>query len=1196
VRELPPPRPAWPDQPRLGFDAACRPVWHRGTVLVGCSRDDSVLALDAATGEERWRFSAGGPVRLAPAAWDDRVYFVSDDGCLYCADAGTGRLVWKFRGAPSERLLLGNGRLVSAWPARGGPVVVPESGGPGDPHRAYPGVGSGEATVYFAAGVWPFMGVFLHALDARTGAVLWTNGGEGARYMKQPHQADAFGGVAPQGTLVVAGDRLLVPGRPVPACFDRATGRLLHFRLADDSKLGGGSDVLVNDHLFVNGGGAFDLASGDYLGPVGEPAVLTPDALYAAFGAECRAYDARRSSRTLVRTVDPKGRAITRPGLVRRTSAPLPGAQALAAGPGRLFVAAARQVFATPLPLEHDSAPHTWQASVDGTPTFLASLPPGDAAGEGLLVSTREGRLYCFGQQHAPPRLHRWAPSPPTPRDDRWGRRAEKVLRDSGVRDGYCVAWGVGTGRLVTELALRTRLHVIAVEPDEDRAAAVRGDLEAAGLYGERVAVIVARPDAVALPPYLASLMVSEDPAGFPVDEAFLRRAFPVLRPYGGAACLPLPAGWRPNHSAWAGRADDLAQARFRVDGADLWVTRPGPLPGAADWTHEHADPANTRVSHDRRVLAPLGLLWFGGPGHQGILPRHGHGPQPQVSEGRLLVEGVDLLRALDVYTGRQLWEAPLPGVGKVYDNPAHQPGANATGTNFVSTPAGIYVAHGALCRRLDPATGRETAAFRLPVLPGEREPPAWDYVTVVGDFLVGGCSPHVDVPRGKLPPLVWGSKHLVVLDRATGRVLWQRTAANSFRHNAVCAGGGRLFVIDRPGPRLPAWLGIRVPLPAGPARLSALDLRTGKEVWGATRDVFGTWLSYSEPFDVLVEAGRVARDTLSDEPRGMRAYKGSDGRVLWHRPDYVGPAMIHGDRILRDRGGCDLRTGKPTMVHDPLTGKMVEWAWTRTYGCATPLASEHLLTFRSGAAGYYDLCRDGGTGNLGGFRAGCTNNLIVADGVLTAADYTRQCTCSYQNQSSLALVPMPEADLWTYQGPGKVEGVVRRVGIALGAPGNRKADDGTLWLEFPPAGGPSPRPEVRTRPAQPRWFRQHPSQVGGDGPAWVTASGACGLEEIVVRMAPAAGRPRRYTVRLYFLEPDGLPPGRRRFHVRLQGREVLHDLDVSAEAGGPGRGLVREFRAIPVDRDLTVKLTPAARAPVPQAVLCGIEAVAEGW
>ena len=137
-------------------------------------------------------------------------------------------------------------------------------------------------------------------------------------------------------------------------------------------------------------------------------------------------------------------------------------------------------------------------------------------------------------------------------------------------------------------------------------------------------------------------------------------------------------------------------------------------MPGSADWTHEHADAANTRVSKDRLVKAPLGLLWFGGPPHDGMLPRHGHGPQPQVIDGRIIAEGVDRFRALDVYTGRLLWETPLPGVGAAYDNDYHQAGANAGGANYVSTADGIYIAYGKVCVRLDPATGKRSGRVPL--------------------------------------------------------------------------------------------------------------------------------------------------------------------------------------------------------------------------------------------------------------------------------------------------------------------------------------------------------------------------------------------------------------------------------------------------------------------------------------------------
>jgi len=66
----------------------------------------------------------------------------------------------------------------------------------------------------------------------------------------------------------------------------------------------------------------------------------------------------------------------------------------------------------------------------------------------------------------------------------------------------------------------------------------------------------------------------------------------------------------------------------------------------------------------------------------------------PQVVDGRMIIEGVDLMRAIDNLPGRLLWETKLPGVGYFYNNLAHQPGANASGSNFVSTPDGIYVAY----------------------------------------------------------------------------------------------------------------------------------------------------------------------------------------------------------------------------------------------------------------------------------------------------------------------------------------------------------------------------------------------------------------------------------------------------------------------------------------------------------------------
>lgn len=117
AHEYPVLKPAWPDQEKMQFDVAYEPIVAGHTLFLSSSRHDCVRAVDTRTGQERWTFYADGPVRFAPVAWENRLYFTSDDGYLYCLEAASGRELWKFRGGPSDRKILGNDRLISTWPA-----------------------------------------------------------------------------------------------------------------------------------------------------------------------------------------------------------------------------------------------------------------------------------------------------------------------------------------------------------------------------------------------------------------------------------------------------------------------------------------------------------------------------------------------------------------------------------------------------------------------------------------------------------------------------------------------------------------------------------------------------------------------------------------------------------------------------------------------------------------------------------------------------------------------------------------------------------------------------------------------------------------------------------------------------------------------------------------------------------------------
>jgi len=230
------PAPAWPDSSRITFDFAYQPVIVGDTVIFGSSAEDKVVAVDADSGKPLWTFFTGGPVRFAPAAWRDRIFVVSDDGHLYAVKIGDGTVIWKHRGGPNGRMCLGNERMISRWPARGGPVVTDDA-------------------VYYAAGIWPSDDVFLHALDVRTGQILWSNDSSGRIYMPQPHGgANAHSGVAPQGYLLATEERLFVPtGRAVPAAFRRSDGKFEYYLLQQNGSIGG-AQALVADRFVINAG------------------------------------------------------------------------------------------------------------------------------------------------------------------------------------------------------------------------------------------------------------------------------------------------------------------------------------------------------------------------------------------------------------------------------------------------------------------------------------------------------------------------------------------------------------------------------------------------------------------------------------------------------------------------------------------------------------------------------------------------------------------------------------------------------------------------------------------------------------------------------------------------------------------------------------------------------------------------------
>lgn len=1128
--------PVWDDplnQDLMTFDRVFEPIVLGGRFFVGFNDADKLVALDTSTGEVLWTFFADGPIRLPPVGWEDRIFVCSDDGYLYCLAAETGDVVWSFRGGPNAQKALGNRRLVSAWPARGGPVVW-------------------EDTIYFAASIWPFMGTFIYALDAETGRVEWVNDSTGAQYIKQPHSAPSFAGVGPQGALVATEEFLIVPGgRSVPAVFRRSNGEFVHFEINAGGKGTGGSFVAADAvqfyvHTRERGTRAFDIASGVKTAFTPNEPAIAGDLLFAAEieGGQERivAYEAgidEKRKRDVLWSID----------VPSMDDLVIAGNHLVAAGQGKITI----------VERPTDQEGRLIGGKIIDQVGLGEKLSRLIVADHKIFAIADSGTIFAIGSgKISSPSLASGGSQRPSSTQQRSaidnrlsaqvnGQRASErlvqQLLDRGESEGYAFWFGECSEELLTAWArLSPFVQLIFVDSNADRVDAARRLLDSLGAYG-KITIHQSGPADFRPPQYIAHMVfVTQEMARAATDDDW-QTIYSTVRPYGGTLLVP----GIEDQDALVERLEalQLEKAEVSASATEVVVRRVGALPGAADWTHQHGDIANSVKSNDSRVRLPLGVLWFGGNSNMDVLPRHGHGPPQQIVAGRLIIQGMSSLSARDVYTGRVFWHRDFEDLGTFdvyYDhtyedaplnpqyNQVHIPGANARGTNYVVTEDLVYLVVGNQCRILDVETGEDRGEITLP-RDEDGDDPEWGFIGIYENVLIGGVGfakyrERLDL-EFEADKLLKGSKagfgsksldraasrSLIGFDRQNGRPLWKVDATHSFWHNGIVAGGGKIYCLDRNPPSVEQAMKRRgLPHPDS-YRILAIDHQTGDALWEVNEHIFGTWLGYSQQHDLLLQAGARASDRLADEVgKGMRVYNAKDGSLRWAQDDlsYNGPCILHNNWIITNTnsyslsaGAYDIRTGQQRMKKNSITGQMVPWQLTRAYGCNKIIASENLLTFRSGAAGFYDLLTDSGTGNWGGFKSGCTSNLIVANGVMNAPDYTRTCSCAYQNQTSLALVHMPDIDVWTINLAATLieEGIpIQSLGINFGAPGDRRDSSGVLWVEHPCAAGDSP-PIAITFNEGVQFFQHHTTSMLGSELPWVQASGAIGATELRVQM-----------------------------------------------------------------------------------------------
>ncbi|MFK5921897.1 MAG: PQQ-binding-like beta-propeller repeat protein [Verrucomicrobiota bacterium] len=1212
----------------LQFDAYYEPIVLGKHLFFASSDDDSITAINTDSGEITWRYYASGPIRLAPVGWEGKIYFGADDGIFYCLDADKGKLIWKFDTALSKRKAFIEGRLSAVSPIHGGPVLA-------------------DGKINFTASLWPFENSALFSLDAKTGKVI--------------SQTEDIGA---QGFLTLSDSMIHCPNGRNDFVYYRKSKRV--FPVKSSGSWGGYWDHLViskNNWLFRNGklqnirqaeqltGATVYENDQENTATCFYRPILSNDTVYYTtskapiprvdkLGPEIGDLVALSLTDPKVSELkDKSGKAILTPQRKTQNKAILkekwrlskeqilnalgekPPAEddpnfvkiQIKAGK-RLYGFYGSTLFAVDIPEGTARPKVSWKSTLPGHPARII------AANDKLFVVTLEGGLYCFAGKKTDAVKFPRESSKLTIVTDEWSSKANEILNLSNVNDGYCLVMGLKSGRLIEELLLKTKLHIIAIDGDPEKVQTLRKKLSylqdpleevtkppqdkdqktafiktpASELTPHRNRVVIYNddPGKYPLPPFMASLIVSEDPqqmklAGNPDRVKDLLTA---LRPYGGTLALNLSELEHAKNLAVSSQAK-TPKTEIKRQGQLSLFTRAGAPANSADWTHEWSDPANTLKSDDN-LKAPLGMLWTGGRSARPemYIDRHLWPPSPVIMDGRMFIVGPKGPAAVDIYTGRMLWETHSDAFSAMtrFRGGHWAPG----GCHTIGAKDGLYVSTQKSIIRFDPATGDVISEFHLPQ--DAPKDARWGRPRIWKQLIITSII-HED-----------RDIRLLALDQRSGSVVWEMKADYSFSQVAI--GNGKVFCWDGIPSSQSALKAARrgVAFPAKDNgqgyQLKSFDASDGTALWRNPSEGVVEWLSYSEKLDVVVASTKKVIHALRGQDGGQLWRKYSEGIGFGGHPDFVWQKVIlWNDWMIDQRGpglAYDLLSGKPIERNHPVTQKPMPWKFDRNgHHCNHAIASENLLTFRSDVATYVDL-NTLNTSAFPGFRSGCTNSLLPAGGVLSSPMYSRGCVCNYNFFTSTAFTHIPKQEAWNVHA-GKIDyldnpelGRVQHLGINFSKGGARRSSNGsngTVWFGLTGNDNYFRLSKQATNPNA----GSLPFEVSVESSDldWVFSTGLERLKNFTVQLSSTKDvEAQAHTVRLYFIEPQNKKAGERLFSVKLQDQEVLKDFDIALAAGGSMKGIVKEFPGIMAGETLSVSFTTKKSL----ALLCGIEVINE--
>ncbi|MCH8047678.1 MAG: hypothetical protein IID44_28625, partial [Planctomycetes bacterium] len=552
-----------------------------------------------------------------------------------------------------------------------------------------------------------------------------------------------------------------------------------------------------------------------------------------------------------------------------------------------------------------------------------------------------------------------------------------------------------------------------------------------------------------------------------------------------------------------------------------------------------------------------------------------------------------------DQYTGRRLWRLD----------------AGSVGVSIAASGKHVYAKIAHVLAQIDLLTGKEKASYLTAF--GKEHPWGWFAVGEEGKRVYGAAG---------------GGLFCTEMESGKGNIIWAiggpKVKDTEKINGTIAMEGGRIYILGgaaNEAQRADAIAQMRAWMKTQSKALSeefekqvkdrdireliAVDADTGKILFRRGVDISncgGKWLRpagfggrrHYNPYVslgmyahngvvVIASQGRADKgwpmwNAGAYKVRASTAIDGKSGKLLWYKfTNHRTRPVIIDDTLHVEPWAYDLRTGeKKTRLH-PITGEAADWAWCRPdKQCGIFSASKYFLFGRNKGFGYKDLLNDEGLYTFWHSRSNCFVDHVSGGGLMIKPPQAIYCKCQWSLPFTVAMgqVSNHPAAAPMFAQPGRTL-PVKHLRLDFGANGDRRDEAGRLWLNtnrpinhklllgydvqlIMHEGGSEVRRSSRFTP------------IENADPPFVFASTLVGLKRCVLPVVRPEDGTGTFRVRLGFSAMPGDQPGQRLFDVRLNGRTVLKDFDVAAQAGGQNRAVWKEF-TIEVESDVVLDMIP---------------------